>query len=98
MPDAEKETEFHISPAWEYQSLYPGVRQIILYGHSHEPKIEEKGRVFYINPGHLKDSDKKGFPPSFAVLDVVREEIQVKIIGLKDKKQIEQFSILSVTE
>jgi len=71
---------------------------VFLYGHTHIPKIEEKGRIFYINPGHLKDDDKRGFPPSFAVLDIAKEEIKVKIIGLKDKKVLDEISILSVTD
>jgi putative phosphoesterase len=42
---------------------------VILYGHSHIPRIEQKHDILYINPGHLKSEDKKGYPPTFAVVD-----------------------------
>jgi hypothetical protein len=41
----------------------------VLYGHTHIPAIDEERGIIYINPGHLKTEDKKGFPPSFAVVD-----------------------------
>lgn len=84
-----------VDPDMASQSL--GVN-IILHGHTHMPRIEERGNIFFINPGHLKDDDKKGSPPTFAVLEVSREEIQVRIIGLMDHKLMDKFSILSVTE
>ncbi|MFC1767665.1 metallophosphoesterase family protein [Candidatus Margulisiibacteriota bacterium] len=84
-----------VNPDLVSQSL--GVK-IILHGHTHIPSIEEKKNIFFINPGHLKEDDNRGYPPSFAVLDVSREEVQVKILSLNNHKEINQFSILSITE
>lgn len=35
-----------------------------------------------INPGYLKKSDKKGHPPSFAVLELKAERVSCRIINL----------------
>lgn len=56
--------------------------KVILYGHTHIPKIEEKNGIYWINPGHLKKEDKKGYPPSFALLEIKNGEIKPKIIRL----------------
>ena len=34
---------------------------VILYGHSHIPRIKQIQNILYINPGHLKPEDKKGY-------------------------------------
>jgi len=57
--------------------------KVILYGHTHIPKIEEKDGIYWINPGHLKKEDKKGYPPSFALLEITNGEIKPKIINLR---------------
>ena len=59
-----------------------GEVDVLLHGHKHKPNIEEKGGVIRINPGHLKDEDKKGSPPSFAVIDFEKKKLRAKIIGL----------------
>ncbi len=56
--------------------------QIILYGHTHLPKIEQKDGVCWINPGHLKEKDGKGCQPSFALLEIINGKISPKIINL----------------
>lgn len=52
----------------------------VLYGHTHAPKIENKGGILWINPGHLRESDKKGNPASFAIVDIIQGKIDAKII------------------
>ncbi len=59
-----------------------GGADLVLCGHSHMPKIEKKGEVFLVNPGHLKTSDRKGASPSFAVVDL--EHRSVRIVSLDD--------------
>jgi putative phosphoesterase len=54
---------------------------VILYGHSHIPRIEQKHSILYINPGHLKTEDKKGYPSSFAVVDF-DDRVSVSIFNL----------------
>ncbi|MFH1352700.1 MAG: YfcE family phosphodiesterase [bacterium] len=46
-------------------------------GHTHIPKIERRGKVTVVNPGHLKSGDKRGFSPSFAVIDFSNGKIRI---------------------
>jgi len=68
--------------------------ELVLCGHTHIPKIEEKGGILYINPGHLKKKDKKGYPPSFASVEFTREKVDAKIIDLKSKEIILEREML----
>jgi putative phosphoesterase len=61
---------------------------IMLYGHSHIPAIGIEGTVYCINPGHLKSEDKRGFEPSYALLDITQDSIDVLIKGLNTKNTI----------
>jgi putative phosphoesterase len=57
---------------------------VVLYGHSHIPSIEQRPSILYINPGHLKSEDKKGYPPTVAVVDFT-DQISVTIFDLMGK-------------
>ena len=57
---------------------------VIFYGHTHIPRVEEKEGVLHVNPGHLKTEDKKGYPPSFAVVDF-QNKVSVNIYTLEGK-------------
>jgi len=57
---------------------------VVLYGHTHIPKIEELHGTLWVNPGHLKSEDRKRHPPSYALLDFQPEGVQAKIIGLEE--------------
>lgn len=59
---------------------------VVLYGHTHIPKIELKSGILWVNPGHLKKDDKKGYPASFAIIDFDTKE--VKIINFVTKEII----------
>ncbi|MBN1254281.1 MAG: YfcE family phosphodiesterase [Deltaproteobacteria bacterium] len=59
-----------------------GEVRLVLVGHSHIPVVKEEGGVIWVNPGHLKDDDKKGYPPTYAILEVVDSEVLVRIIDL----------------
>ncbi len=56
--------------------------KIVLYGHTHQHMISEKHGAIYINPGHLKMDDNRGFEPSFAIIKTAPSKINVKIIDL----------------
>jgi putative phosphoesterase len=56
--------------------------QMVLVGHAHCPEIKEHGGVIWVNPGHLKDEDKKRYPPTYAILEIVGTEVQVRIVTL----------------
>lgn len=56
---------------------------VVAYGHSHIPEIEVAGNgVLFINPGHLKTEDKKGYAPSFAVLEFGPGELTARLVDL----------------
>lgn len=57
-----------------------GDAKIVLYGHTHQPVIEEKNEAIYINPGHMKPNDKRGNKPSFAIIDLQPPKMRVRII------------------
>ena len=56
--------------------------RLVLSGHSHIPEVKEKGGVIWVNPGHMKDNDKKGYPPTYALLEVAGTEVRVCIVDL----------------
>lgn len=55
---------------------------IMLYGHTHIPKVEKVEGILWINPGHGKTDDKKGYPPSFALLELKGNRAYVKTINM----------------
>ena len=57
---------------------------IVLYGHTHVPGIEKDKNIISINPGHLKDEDKNGYPPTFGYLEITEKELLVRIYALND--------------
>ncbi|MEW6771368.1 MAG: metallophosphoesterase family protein [Bacillota bacterium] len=59
-----------------------GKVDVIAYGHTHVPEIRAERKVLWINPGHLKEHDKKGYSPSFAVLDLAPEVVRGRIVDL----------------
>ncbi len=56
---------------------------VVLYGHTHIPKIEKSQGILWVNPGHLKPEDRKGYSPSYAILDFGPQEVWVRIFGLE---------------
>lgn len=61
---------------------------VILYGHTHIPLIERKDGIIYINPGHLRPFDKKGYPPTLGILEFQPAMLGVKIADFKTKNFI----------
>jgi len=59
-----------------------GEVRMVLSGHSHIPEVKEQRGVIWVNPGHLKDDDKKGYPPTYAILELVGTEARVRIVDL----------------
>jgi predicted phosphodiesterase len=55
---------------------------IVLYGHTHIPKIQEKQGVLWVNPGHLKAHDRRGYPLSYALLHLTPPTVDVRILTL----------------
>ena len=61
---------------------------MVLFGHSHLPVVEKRAGVLWVNPGHLKPEDKKGAPPSYAVIDTDTRPAGVSILALEDDRLI----------
>lgn len=59
---------------------------LVLFGHTHIPTIEERDGRLWINPGHLKPEDKKGAPPSCAAVDTGSRPPRITILGLEDNQ------------
>lgn len=60
---------------------------LVLYGHTHLPAIEEKQGRLWVNPGHLKPEDKKGAPPSYAIVYTDSKPFKVMIYNF-DNDQV----------
>lgn len=63
----------------------------IFYGHTHIPTLEIKEGILWVNPGHLKGQDKKGYPPSFAVVDIQGQSIKADIFDAVDAGQLKSI-------
>ncbi|MBW1710339.1 MAG: YfcE family phosphodiesterase [Deltaproteobacteria bacterium] len=61
---------------------------MVLFGHSHLPAIEERDDILWVNPGHLKSEDKKGAPPSYALIDTEPSPVKIQILSLEDDRVI----------
>jgi len=57
---------------------------VVLYGHTHIPEVKQEAGIIFINPGHLKNEDKRGFPPTFACLELTVDKLLVRVLALRD--------------
>lgn len=72
-----------------------GLVDFLFYGHTHIPRIHrEENGVVLVNPGHLKDQDKKGYPPSLAIAEFGKNEVDIKVITLNEKDILFQKSFI----
>jgi len=55
---------------------------IVIYGHSHQPKIEEKNGVLYFNPGSA-GPQRFHLPVSVGMLEIKTGKIREQVINLK---------------
>jgi len=76
------------------QLLEKGEIDAVLYGHTHIPAIIMEGKNLLFNPGHLKDEDKKGFPPTFGLILVEEDHITAQILELNSKKTLYQAKLV----
>jgi putative phosphoesterase len=56
--------------------------RVVIYGHSHHPKIEEKNGVLYFNPGSAGPR-RFNLPVSLGKLTVSAEKVNAELIELK---------------
>jgi len=62
---------------------------VILFGHTHEAVLEERGGRLYVNPGHLRTTRSRNSRPSFGVVELGREEIHAAIHELDGQVRAE---------
>ncbi|MEW6446838.1 MAG: YfcE family phosphodiesterase [Bacillota bacterium] len=65
---------------------------IVAFGHTHIPEIRWEGNILWVNPGHLKEQDKKGYGPSFGVLDLEPEAVSVRLVDLNTGAVFREWS------
>lgn len=75
-----------------------GEVDVLLFGHLHVPIIEVKKGVLLVNPGHLKDEDKRGFAPSYAILDISPDSIETRIIEVGTGRVVKELSFKRVRQ
>ena len=56
----------------------------VLFGHTHAPGLEERQGIPWINPGHLRNRNDRGSPPTFALLHISPVELKVQVHRLVD--------------
>ena len=56
--------------------------RVVVYGHSHHPKIEEKNGVLYFNPGS-SGPRRFSLPVSVGRLTITAGEVQAELVELK---------------
>ena len=56
----------------------------VFYGHTHIARIEDKKGTLWVNPGHLREIDKRGNSASFAVVDINGGKLDARIIRYSD--------------
>jgi len=51
----------------------------VLYGHTHVPSIDEEDGLLWVNPGHLRPQDNRGWPPTVALIEANGGQLAVRI-------------------
>lgn len=72
--------------------------EVLLFGHLHIPSIDVENGVLRVNPGHLKNGDKRGFPATYAVMDVSGARIEARILEAGSGEVLKEFSFKRVTK
>ncbi|MBN1793796.1 MAG: YfcE family phosphodiesterase [Candidatus Omnitrophica bacterium] len=56
---------------------------VVIHGHTHIPQSAQSADgIIWINPGHLKDEDKRNPIPSFAMISAIGQLLEVTIFSL----------------
>ncbi|NWG32563.1 MAG: metallophosphoesterase family protein [Rhodocyclaceae bacterium] len=60
----------------------------VLFGHTHAPTLEDRQGTAWINPGHLRDRQDRGHPPTYALLHLRPRELRAEIRAAEDDRLI----------
>ncbi|NPA70137.1 MAG: YfcE family phosphodiesterase [Crenarchaeota archaeon] len=75
------------------ERLKKGEVDALFHGHTHIPKISLEGRKLILNPGHLKKSDKKGYPPTYAIVEIEGELVRIDLYKLTDGTRLASLQV-----
>ncbi|MGR3178789.1 MAG: metallophosphoesterase family protein [Candidatus Anammoxibacter sp.] len=56
---------------------------VVIYGHSHRPKIEDRNGVLFLNPGSAGQR-RFSLPESVAILNVKGKSVEAELINLEE--------------
>ncbi len=62
---------------------YNSVAEILLFGHSHRPKVQNRGNFLFVNPGSPTFPYYVHRPGTVALLTVSSGEVEVRIVQLR---------------
>jgi hypothetical protein len=54
------------------------------------PDVKYDHGVIYFNPGHLKNEDKKGSPPTFGYVELTIVDLLLRIYSLRDQSILKE--------
>lgn len=60
---------------------------VIISGHTHQPKVEERNDILYINPGSCGPR-RFSLPISMAIMEISDNKCEVKLLDLEYNKQL----------
>lgn len=63
---------------------------LVLYGHTHQPKINEFENILFVNPGSA--SSQRSMYSSFAVITIEEQRITIAIIEVYTKRILSEYS------
>ena len=63
---------------------------LVLYGHTHQPKINEFENILFVNPGSASSS--RSVYSSFALITIEEERILIEIIECYTKKVLSEYN------
>ena len=49
----------------------------VLYGHTHQYSSEKRNKLYYLNPGHLKEKIEKNRKASYVVMNIESSQIEI---------------------
>ncbi len=52
---------------------------IVLYGHTHRPVVDKSSGIIAVNPGSLSYPRQEGRSPSYAVMEIEGEKVDIRI-------------------
>jgi len=54
---------------------------VVIYGHTHRPRVEKQQGILYVNPGSAMQP-RFGYPPSVALLEINGDSINARLVDL----------------